>query len=218
MKTSLNKLYSYIPMANFIAEMNGPHAEALIHDLSDIEHSIIYITPKNITGRRVNGTLTDYAVQLLNDRVYEKSDYVVNYIGRPSHEELMLRASTYFIKEEGRLIGLLCVNVDITNQVYAIKSLKEALLVDINESQPLETFSLSTDELIHRVVAKRIKKQGREKLSVAQRKAIVSELAAFDVFMVKGTIPKVAALLEVSTQTIYRYIAEIKNNKKGNAE
>ena len=37
-------LSSYIPLADFIAKMNGGHCEVLIHDVRDLEHSIIYVT------------------------------------------------------------------------------------------------------------------------------------------------------------------------------
>lgn len=210
------KLLNYIPIANYIAAMNGPRAEALIHDISDYEHSIIYITPGSITGRRLGGSLTDFAIQLVNGKGYEQSDYVVNYIGHSSHNNLILRSSTYFIKDDGKLIGLLCINVDITDQVHAMETIRKGLLVDfnnLNQSQVLETFGVSTDELINKVYAKAVERTGGKKLTVAEKRLIVSELTSLDVFMVKGTIPTVAALLKVSEQTIYRYLNEAKNER-----
>lgn len=211
------KLYAYVPMANFIAEMNGPKAEALIHDLSDIEHSIIYVTPNNVSGRDVGGTLTDYAKQLLHDKVYEHCDYVVNYIGKPGHENRIFRSSTYFIKEKGSLIGLLCVNIDITDQINALGILEDALLVDIRGGDPKETFILSTKDLIRKVIEKRKKKTGKN-FTLAERRAIISELLDLGVFKVKGTVPMVANLLNISTQTTYRYIKETEIIREEGAE
>lgn len=209
------KLLSYIPMANYIASMNGERAEALIHDISDYERSIIYITPNNITGRSAGGSLTDYAIRLIQEKIYEHSDYVVNYLGRSSRNDLFLRSSTYFIKDEGRLIGLLCVNIDITEQVRAARALEKSLLVNLKDpekSQPFETFSLSTDELIRESVQKRM--TGGRRLKIADKRDIVAELYRFDVFLVKGTVPAVAAQLEVSEKTVYRYINDIKKEKE----
>jgi len=216
MNINRERLLSYIPMANFMAEMNGPRAEALIHDISDHQHSIIYITPQSITGRRVGGSLTDYATKLLSAKVHETADYVVNYLGHSSYDRLLLRSSTYFIKEEDRLIGLLCVNVDITEQVRAAEAMQKFLLVDLADpagSQPSETFGISTDELINRIVAKRTAHLNGKKPAVRDKRAIVQELLAHDVFMVKGAIPTTASLLDVSEQTIYRYIQDIKKQK-----
>lgn len=213
MSDNRNKLLSYITMANYIAEMNGPRTETLIHDISDYSHSIIYITPKKITGRKVGGSLTDFAIQLLNNKTYEQCDYVVNYVGHSSINNLILRSSTYFIKDNGQLIGLLCTNIDITDQIRATELMRDALLVDFNtlsQSHVSETFSLSSDELINKAYAKAVGNKDGKKLTVEDKRKIVSELAVLDVFLVKGTIQAVASLLNVSEKTVYRYINEIK--------
>lgn len=204
-------------MANYIADMSGPRAESLIHDISDYNHSILYITPKNITGRKVGGPLTDYAISLLNNKVYEKTDYVVNYIGYSDYNNLILRSSTYFIKDEGQLIGLLCTNVDITDQIRATDVIKEALLIDFNQLRQnhiLENFSLSTEELINRIYIKVAGQDKQRKLSVNEKRKIVSELVNLEVFKFRGSIATVATLLKVSEKTVYRYINEIKTEKK----
>ncbi len=211
-----SKLLAYIPIANYIAEMNGPRAECLIHDISDYNHSIIYITPGNITGRKVGGPLTDYAIQLLNNKTYEQTDYIVNYIGRSSHENLILRSSTFFIKDNGKLIGLLCSNVDITDQIRATEIIRESLLVNpdnLNQNRALETFSLSSDELINKVFAKVVGNKGDREITTEEKRRIISELEALDVFMVKGTVSTVAQLLNVSEKTVYRYIKKFKNER-----
>jgi len=207
----------YITVANYIADMSGPRAESLIHDISDYNHSILYITPKNITGRKVGGPLTDYAISLLNNKVYEKTDYVVNYIGYSDYNNLILRSSTYFIKDEGQLIGLLCTNVDITDQIRATDVIKEALLIDFNQLRQnhiLENFSLSTEELINRIYIKVAGQDKQRKLSVNEKRKIVSELVNLEVFKFRGSIATVATLLKVSEKTVYRYINEIKTEKK----
>ena len=45
-------LESYIPMVRFIAAICGPRCEVVLHDLKDIEHSIIAIENGHISGRR----------------------------------------------------------------------------------------------------------------------------------------------------------------------
>ncbi|OQB23851.1 MAG: YheO-like PAS domain protein [Firmicutes bacterium ADurb.Bin182] len=214
MNSCRDKLLSYVPIANFIADMNGQRAEALIHDISDYDHSIIYITPNRITGRKVGGSLTGYAIRIINEKAFENSDYIVNYLGRLDHDNLILRSSTYFIKDSGRLIGLMCVNVDITEQVRAVKIIEESMNVDQAGSNPNETFVMSTDELIRKIIDKRTLYREIEELSAVDKRSIVAELLSYDAFMVKGTMPLVASLLNVSSQTVYRYINEVKKSRK----
>lgn len=206
------KLLFYIPMAQYIAAMCGERAEALIHDVSNYDSSIIYITPNNITGRNAGGPLTDYAIRLIKEKVYEHEDFVVNYLGHSPLGDLLMRSSTYFIKEDGCLIGLLCVNIDITEQVRAVSVLQKSLMINPQGSengQPFETFSLNTEEMIRESVHK--KTVGGHSLNIADKRGIVLELYQCGVFFMRGAVPAVAAQLEVSEKTVYRYINEIKN-------
>lgn len=212
-KKNREKLLSYIPIAEFITQMNGPRTEALIHDVSDYKHSIIYISPKNITGRKVGGQLTDYAIKLIDSKIYETTDFVVNYLGRSAHENLILRSSTYFIKEGGTLIGLLCINIDITEQMRAAEIFEKSLLIDRNgldSDQVTETFTASTEDMISKVVLKKTAHLGNRKLSADENRQIIRELDSLDVFMVRGSIAMVSGQLKVSEQTVYRYLQELK--------
>jgi len=207
------KLLSHIPMAEFIAQMNGPRAEALIHDISDYRHSIIYITQRNITGRKIGGSLTDYAIKLVESKMHENTDFVLNYLGHSAQDNLTLRSSTFFIKNEGKLIGLLCLNIDITDQLRAAEIIERSLLIDRNDTdanRARETFTASTEEVISKVVTKKTAHVNNGRLSADENRQIIRELDSLDVFMVKGSIPMVSEQLRVSEQTIYRYIQELK--------
>ena len=218
MRRTKELLLSYIPMADFLAEINGPQAEALIHNIADPARSIIYITRQNITGRCIGGPLTDYACDLIKDGFYRQNDYIVNYKGRSPHQGKTLRSSTFFIKDRERLVGLLCLNVDITEQVEALEKLDRALLVDARENvppPPAEIFNLSVEELVQQTVLQFWDKD-KELMPAQVRRMIVRRLHEQDVFRVKKTIPLVAQAIEVSEQTIYRYINELTKGGKEN--
>ncbi len=220
MAANRKRLLAYVPMARFIAEMNGPDAEAVLHDISQPSRSIIYITPKSITGRCVGGPLTDYAMELLQQGVYLESDHVVNYVGRAHHRDLVLRSSTFFIKEEGQLIGLLCVNIDLTRQFQALDLLQDALLIpreDTNK-RTSEVFSLTADELILQTIRSYSRFMEPAQMPVELRRAIVAKLVTLGVFSIKGAVSQAAAHLHVSEQTIYRYLAELEKKERNHHE
>lgn len=52
-----------------------------------------------------------------------KKDYVVNC--RKAAPDKRLRASTYFIREEGKLVGQLCINIDMTPYEQAMESIRQ---------------------------------------------------------------------------------------------
>ena len=52
-------------VAQMIADTFGRHCEVVVHDLRDLEHSLIYIAGK-ITGRSVGAPITDLVVKVLH--------------------------------------------------------------------------------------------------------------------------------------------------------
>ena len=41
------------PYADYIADINGESCEVILHDISDVRHSIIYVRNGYITGRKL---------------------------------------------------------------------------------------------------------------------------------------------------------------------
>ena len=63
-------LQKYFGIADYIAAVNGPNCEVIIHDIHNLQSSIVYIVNSHITNRKVGGTITDYALDLIMNRQY----------------------------------------------------------------------------------------------------------------------------------------------------
>ena len=72
---------------------------------------IIAIANSHISGRKLGAPLTNMALGILRDRSYDAADYCLQYHG-VSVNGKDLRSNTFFIKQNGTLIGLLCINFD----------------------------------------------------------------------------------------------------------
>ena len=59
----------------------------------------------HISHREIGSPLTDLAINLIESKEYETKSYVANYLGK-TKEGRHLVASTFFIKENNKLIGL----------------------------------------------------------------------------------------------------------------
>ncbi|WP_016590835.1 helix-turn-helix transcriptional regulator, partial [Yersinia pestis] len=113
---------SWIPMVEFIARTYGENCEVILHDLRDLDKSIVAIKNNHITGRQIGGTITDFALKLIHEKSWEERDFIINYKGRIPGKSENIRASTFFIKdEEGEIIAMLCMNVDLTSLSLAHK-------------------------------------------------------------------------------------------------
>ena len=199
------KLRGYLPLVNFIAEVVGPNCEVVLHDLSDLEHSVVAISDNRLTDRQVGSSITDFALRVLHDRGDREQDFAVNYVGRPRDETRTFRSSTLFVKdEEGKTIGMLCVNVDITGLMQAREALDKFLLLEklspLEEKQAMqETYAETRAQFA----------APPESLSAAEKRRFVSALSQKGGFLLKGAVSRAAAALGVSEQTVYRYLKDV---------
>ena len=99
-------LQHYIKLTEFLGKALGPDYEVALHDLTRKDRSIIAIANNYISGREVGAPLTNMSLSILRDKSYDLHYYGINVNGKD------LRSSTFFIKDNGKLIGLLCINFD----------------------------------------------------------------------------------------------------------
>ncbi|KUO75410.1 MAG: hypothetical protein APF77_01320 [Clostridia bacterium BRH_c25] len=170
-----------------------------------------------ITNRHVGGSITNFALELLQKENYSSQEYITNYIGTVKGNEKILRSSTYIIKDdEGEILGLLCVNIDITDLLRIRNNIDNMIMIDElkrNTGNPKsrEKFDVSVDDLVEEIINTVIIESGVKSAdtSIEQKKELIQKMEAKGVFKFKGTLNTVAKLLNVSAQTIYRYLKEI---------
>jgi predicted transcriptional regulator YheO len=153
----------YISMLDFLADLLGDHCEIVLHDLSNIDSSIIAIKNGHISGRKVGGPLGDLALKVL--RTSSDKTHLADYEGKTSSGK-KLKSSTYFLKDlEGEIFGMLCFNFDMTEIMAARNILSKMLgIVDINDAASekvvVENFSPSIDGLISSITQETVNKFG----------------------------------------------------------
>ncbi len=205
--TRTQLLMSYAPLADFIARMNGDHCEVLIHDVRDLEHSILYVTQPSLTNRHPGNGMTQYAVELIRAKRYLREPFVVNYVG--GTEERLFRSSTFFIRDGEELAGLLCVNVDVSHIVDGIDSLMKALILDPSQlvhKQEIFHFGSSVEERTDAIFQHAMNGRPMSQLSACEKRQLVHELRREGVFEIKGKVLEIPTRLDVSEKTVYRYL------------
>lgn len=219
MRKKVNRvLEKYLPLVDFIAGIVGPNCEVVLHDCSNVDESIIAIRNNHISGRKVGGPLTNLGLKLLKEGNYKSENFLLNYPSK-SPDGKDLRSSTYFIKDdEGKLIGMLCINIDLTGPLAAKDFIDAYIKCDIDKSEDhnesnnitniLENLSHSIDEIIHSTIKDTIKEQNipPERLSTEEKIHVVSQLNEKGIFLLKGAVSSVAKILKVSENTVYRYL------------
>ena len=216
------KLLPYAALVEFLGDALGENVEIALHDLSSPEQEVVAIkNAEHISQRTIGAKLSNLSIHYLETKQYEDHDYVMNY-KTAGPDGKLLRSATYFIKEEGTSmpIGMLCININITDYEYLESTLKRILGIKEKDStefdidNPIEVLSTPLTEVIDTCIKERKEMSGSgaiptSRLSPQEKIEIVKELNEKGAFRVKGAIAIVAEKLEVSDPTIYRYLKKI---------
>ena len=211
-------LEPYAKLVYFLSAALGDNCEIALHDLTSKDQEIVAISNNPISGREVGAKLSNLSLHYLEEKQYLNHDYVMNYKTVGNDGKLM-RAATYFIKEEGREmpVGMLCINVNIsdleylTSTIKKILGIKEEKDIEFKMDNPVEILS-SLDEMIDMYIKECLEKMGfpsyflAERLNVDEKIKVVKYLQEKGTFKVKGAIVLVAEKLAVSEPTVYRYL------------
>lgn len=216
-------LEKFFPIASFIAAIIGPKCEIVIHDISDPEHSIIFIENGHISGRKVGDAATDLVLKLLKGEAYREKQFIVNYkaSGKPGQS---FRSSTFYIKNDAeQLVGLMCLNIDVTHMEVAAEWIGHILqggsLLPPASIEPMpedkqvkEYLQGNADDLLQHMIASVLSKLAipADRLSSQEKIELVRELNEQGVFLLKGGVSQVASALFISEPTVYRYLQKLK--------
>lgn len=215
--TDKEVLQRYIDLVPFLGEILGTGCEIIVHDVSDPEHSLVAIC-NGISGRELGNPITDLAHALIERSAHSSTDYLVNYTGRNKNGEFL--SSTYYIKNEGRLIGLLCINKDMTAVQEASNSLRVLLerfnLVAPQESEFTENLDNPVANIMYSRIADIISQSGQTpaRMSIEEKVSVVHCMNEDGVLMMKGAVPEIARQLGVSVPTVYRYLNKDTANRR----
>lgn len=221
-------LQHYVKLTEFLGRALGPDYEVALHDLTDKNRSIIAIANNHISGREIGAPLTNMALSILKDRRYEKADYMLNYYGISVNGK-DLRSNTFYIKQNGKLIGMLCINFDdsryhklsqeILNLCHpdpftSLMHPEEELLNEVFREEP-EKFRNSTEAVVADAVARKLEQMGcsAQRLTSEERLQIIASLEEGGIFLLKGAVKDAAAALRCSQASIYRYLNQIRSEE-----
>ena len=230
-------LQHYIKLTEFLGKALGPDYEVALHDLTRKDRSIIAIANNYISGREVGAPLTNMSLSILRDKSYERMDYHLHYYSINVNGK-DLRSSTFFIKDNGKLIGLLCINFDDSRYLAASENVLRLCHPDIfiddhiapQQAEPgdpfpravpatTESFHNSIDAVAGDAVGRELIRLGvtADRLTPDERMQIIASLESGGIFLLKGAVKDVADALHCSQASVYRYLSQIKKDDSNSA-
>ncbi len=193
----------------------GPRYEFILHDLSHMESSIVWVEG-DVTHRKIGGPATNYLLKLLREGG-DGAENSVNY-RTVLPDGRVLRSSTIFVRDDaGRIVGSLCLNQDLTDYIVAKNLLEDAISITPPDAEsPRETFAQDISEVMESVVDTEVKlfQKPVAYMQKEDKLCIVAKLEQKGIFAVKNAVEYVAECLGVSNFTVYNYLKEVRGKAK----
>ncbi|MDD9301554.1 MAG: PAS domain-containing protein [Desulfobacter sp.] len=212
-------LQKYIPIVKFLAEALGPQFEIVLHDLKNIDQSIVAIENNQISERVVGGPATDLLLKLLKKgSTTLDTDFITNYQGCSKNGK-NVKGSTLLIKDDNnKVIGALCINLDISAFVQTRNELDKLINLPTggDRQKNVEPISEKLDHSIEDLTSDAIKtilvetNIPPERMSLEEKMQIIKALNQKGIFLLKGAVSEIAKHLKTSEPTIYRYLNKLK--------
>lgn len=209
----------YKKLVPFLHEVLGEDSEVLLHDISQPDSSILEVAG-NLSRRKKGGPLTNMALKQIIDKKYLTQEAEINYQSY-TIDRKMCRSSSFYIKnDDNELIGLLCINVLVSDLIDMKQKLDKMInivpdsLATVEESTTKndEQLGQNLDELMTSLIDSVITKYEDKLpfLNIDERESIISELNDKGVFLLKGGVSEVAKAIDMSESSVYRYLSKIK--------
>jgi predicted transcriptional regulator YheO len=207
----------FIPWVDALAETFGNNCEVVLHDLRNLDKSIVTIANGHITGRQVGAPITDMGLRLFEEnKKSRKNTAVIGYRTR-TKEGRELKSTTLFIRDkQGNAVGCLCINIDLTPYLTA-KNLIDHICQTVSpENSEMgndspEKFVSDVDALIGQLVGKAMSHANKPVIAMSKedKLQVMRELKKSGFFLIKGSVKRLSGEWGVSLPTIYKYIEEI---------
>ncbi len=203
-------LNSYIPLVEFLSRVLGSSCEIVLHSVTDKQERIEAINDNNLTGRKKGSIMSPVGQKVLE--LNQDQNYILNNMEK-ALKGRDIRSNTFFIKDSsGEMIGMLCINFDISAPLILRKYLDEWIGQISSGSTEDNLHSAGIEEYVLALINETLKQTSiaPERMNPDEKKQIIKELNEKGIFRIKGGIAEVCRHLQISEATLYRYLKDIK--------
>lgn len=206
------ELDNFRRLADNLAALLGPSAEVVVHDLEDLQHSIVYIVG-DVTHREVGSPMTNMGLEALRKGT-ETSLLQGSYRSELPDGRVLKCSSTFLRSSSGHSTVALCINIDITKWAEAAEVLMD-FATPGTRADLQEDYIRTVPEMIEVVVAGALAEMRKtpDTMDGAERLELVRTLDERGVFLIKGALGYVATLLGVSRATVYNYLQRVRSDQ-----
>lgn len=191
-----------------LGELLGPATEVVLHDLRQLEHSIVAIANEELTGRRIGDTIDTLGIHLFKQNNYED---MANYQTRTKSGKTLRSCSVFVRDTAGKPIGALCVNQDLSALLNLKSWLDQSLHVAEKRAAP-DRLENNVTDVLSALIEEAVQSTGKspDQFTRDDKLMVISYLDERGAFLIRYSMEKVAALLGISKFSIYNYLGDLR--------
>lgn len=191
----------------------GENCEIVLHDWANgYDKSIAAIENGYITGRQVGDCGSNLGLEVMRGTIEDGDRY--NYVTQTENGKTLRSSSMYIKADNGKVLGALCINVDISGLITAQRVLESLVIPE--KSDVSEFFATNVSDLLGFLIQEAIKKVGKS-INIMTKEDKIEMLRYLDekgAFLINKSGGKVCQALDISKFTLYTYLDEIRSKKR----
>ena len=197
-------------LAHGIARQFGNDCEVVIHDLTQLDNSIVFIENGRVSNRKKGDGPSHVVLEALKADPAALEDKLA-YLTK-THDGRILKSSTLYIRDaSGHVCAIFAINFDITS-LLAMESGLHALLAvgpdqEGQEPEP-ERIPLNVNELLDELIAQSIRLVGKPVPVMTKEDKIkaIRFLNNAGAFLITKSGDRVTERFGISKYTLYSYL------------
>jgi predicted transcriptional regulator YheO len=190
-----------------IAALFGSRCEVVLHDLTgNYESTIVMIENGHVTGRKVGDCGSNLGLEVLRGTPERGDKY--GYLTNTREGNVLRSTSVYIRNPEGRVIGCLCINMDISGLILAENTLKELTANNIPREE--EFFVNDVNELLTAFLQKAQEEIGKPVAYMNREEKIraIKYLDSKGALLISKAGNRICNFFNISKFTLYSYLDE----------
>lgn len=192
----------------------GTNCEIVVHDFTgDLDHTIVHIVNGAVSGRELNGCPSNLFFEhfstLEQDQSFLKEYYTTTEDGRTIRS-----SSTFLTDEEGKIVGCICINMDITHLISCGTQLNQLIgQKAMAESHAFkERFVKNVQELMNQLLEEVEQEIGKpaSEMDKAEKLRALAFLDSRGVLQIAKAHVRLCEFFNISKFTLYNYLEEVR--------
>ncbi|WP_245299187.1 transcriptional regulator [Sinorhizobium sp. GL28] len=196
------ELRPHMLVCDAIALLFQPYAEVVLHDLAT--ETVIHIAG-NFSKREIGEP------SLLSEIGFKEADGVIGPYEKVNWDGRSIKAISAVLRgTDGKAIGVLCINADVSDFHAALRTLNALVRVPASSDKPESLFKEDWHERVNEYVQQWTTVRGLtiSSMSRTDKQALVIALSSDGAFGGKNAASYISRILGMGRATVYKYLSE----------